>query len=283
MMKNRRISFMNFEYLFEYNARFATVVQKQFIWMKRFYDVRINIKHSMINEFNDIIKLTQKLRKKMIYRETRRIFLTNQAKNLFFLDDKIMKNSIEKFNKKWIEIENSNAIDDDEKLHYDMTNIYLNNAFNLEWWYEHTSLNINTPFSEYKHILLRIQAHPRTFFFSEEISARAYLDQTIINLDQTNNTAYRVRISKKTSLFERKVFFFNFSNFFVVAIIQTSSSQCLYYLHQTNKSLNLWRISCFALTSMSLRKIMLWCCFVQRNSSLKSKKKSELSVIVMKD
>jgi hypothetical protein len=132
MMKNRRISFMNLEYLFEYNARFATVVRKQFIWMKRFHDVRVNIKHSMINEFNDIIKLTQKLRKKMIYHETRRISLTNQAKNLFLFDDKIMKIFVEKFNKKWIEIENSNTIDDDEKLHCDMTNLYSNeNALNL--------------------------------------------------------------------------------------------------------------------------------------------------------
>jgi predicted site-specific integrase-resolvase len=85
----------------------------------------------MINKFKDIIKLTQELRKKMIYRETRRISLTNQAKNLFFFDDKIMRNSIEKFNKKWIEIENSNATDDDEELHCDMTNIYSNDAFDL--------------------------------------------------------------------------------------------------------------------------------------------------------
>jgi hypothetical protein len=84
MIKNRRISFMNFEYLFEYNAKFATAVRKQFIWMKRFHDVRVNIKHLIIDEINDIIKLTQKLRKKMIYRETRRISLTNQIKNLFF-------------------------------------------------------------------------------------------------------------------------------------------------------------------------------------------------------
>jgi hypothetical protein len=68
--------------------------------MKRFHDVRVNIKHSMINEINDILKLTQKLRKEMIYRETRRISLTNQVKSLFFLDDKTMKNSIKKFNKK---------------------------------------------------------------------------------------------------------------------------------------------------------------------------------------
>jgi hypothetical protein len=82
----------------------------------------------MINEINIILKLTQKLRKEMIYRAARRIFLTNQIKNLFLFDDKIMKNSIEKFN---IEIENSNAIDDDEKLHYDMTNIYSNDVFDL--------------------------------------------------------------------------------------------------------------------------------------------------------
>jgi hypothetical protein len=84
VMKDKRISFMNFEYLFEYNATFATDVRKQFISMKRFHDVRINIKHSMISEFNDIIKLTQKLRKEIIYHETRQVSLTNQAKNLFF-------------------------------------------------------------------------------------------------------------------------------------------------------------------------------------------------------
>jgi hypothetical protein len=58
IMKNRRISFMNIEYLFEYSAKFASSIKQQFIWMKRFHNVRINIKHSMINEFNDII--TQK-------------------------------------------------------------------------------------------------------------------------------------------------------------------------------------------------------------------------------
>ncbi len=31
MMKNKRISFMNLEYLFEYNARFVIAVRKQFI------------------------------------------------------------------------------------------------------------------------------------------------------------------------------------------------------------------------------------------------------------
>ncbi len=129
IMKNKRILFMNLEYLFEYNARFANLIKQQFIWIKRFHNVRVNIKHSIINEFNDIMKLTIELRKKMIYRETRSISSMNQAKNLFVLDDKILKVSVDKFNAKWIEIENSNAID--EKLHCDLTNIYANDVFDL--------------------------------------------------------------------------------------------------------------------------------------------------------
>ncbi len=129
IMKDRRISFMNFEYLFEYNARFASSIKQQLIWMKRFHNVRVNIKHSMINEFNDIMKLTIELRKEMIYRETKRVSSTNQTKNLFVLDDKTLKIFVDKFNAKWIEIDNSNAID--EKLHCDLTNIYANDVFNL--------------------------------------------------------------------------------------------------------------------------------------------------------
>jgi hypothetical protein len=129
IMKNKRISFMNIEYLFEYNARFANSIKRQFIWMKRFHNVRVNIKHLMIDEFNDIMKLTIELRKKMIYRETRRISSTNQAKNLFVFDDKILKIFVDKFKTKWIEIDNSNVID--EKLHCDLTNIFANDALDL--------------------------------------------------------------------------------------------------------------------------------------------------------
>jgi hypothetical protein len=57
--------------------------------------------------------------------------LMNQAKNLFFLDDKTMRLSIKKFNKKWIEIDNSNATDNNEKLHYNLTNICANDVFDL--------------------------------------------------------------------------------------------------------------------------------------------------------
>jgi hypothetical protein len=101
IMKNRRISFMNLEYLFEYNAKFASSIKQQFIWMKRFHNVRVNIKHSIINEFNDIMKLTIESRKEMIYREIKRIFSTNQTKNLFVLDDKTLKVFVDKFNAKW--------------------------------------------------------------------------------------------------------------------------------------------------------------------------------------
>jgi hypothetical protein len=97
--------------------------------MKRFHNVRVNTKHSIINEFNDIMKLTIELRKKMIYRETKRISSTNQAKNLFVFDDKTLKVFVDKFNAKWIEIDNSNVID--EKLHCDLMNIYANDVLNL--------------------------------------------------------------------------------------------------------------------------------------------------------
>jgi hypothetical protein len=83
----------------------------------------------MINEFNDIMKLTIELRKEMIYRETKWISSTNQTKNLFVLDDKTLKVFVDKFNAKWIEIDNSNAID--EKLYCDLTNIYVNNVFDV--------------------------------------------------------------------------------------------------------------------------------------------------------
>jgi hypothetical protein len=129
IMRDRRISFMNIEYLFEYNARFVNSIKRQLIWMKRFHNVQVNIKHSMIDEFNDIMKLTIELRKEMISRETKRISSTNQAKNLFVLDDKTLKVFVDKFNAKWIEIDNSNVID--EKLHCDLTNIYANDAFDL--------------------------------------------------------------------------------------------------------------------------------------------------------
>ncbi len=68
---------MNFEYFFKYNAKFAIAIKKQFIKMKRFHNVRVNVKHSVINEFSDIIKLTNELLKKIIYCETRQVSLTN--------------------------------------------------------------------------------------------------------------------------------------------------------------------------------------------------------------
>ncbi len=66
----------------------------------------------------------------MIYCKTRRFSSTNQTKNLFVLDDKILKVFVRKFHTKWIEINDSNEIND-EKLYCDLTNVYLNDAFNL--------------------------------------------------------------------------------------------------------------------------------------------------------
>jgi hypothetical protein len=118
------------------------------------------------------------------------------------------------------------------------------NQIYKEQWYEHTSLNTSTLLFEYKHTPLRIQAHPRTFFFSEEVSARTYLDQNVINLDSTKR-----HLVCFTSL--EKIFIFqSFKHL-------RRRTQCLYYLHQTNKSLNSWKISYFELMSMPRRRIML--------------------------
>ncbi len=46
---DKRISFLNFKYLFEYNAKFASTIKRQFIWMKHFHHVFTNIRHAMID------------------------------------------------------------------------------------------------------------------------------------------------------------------------------------------------------------------------------------------
>jgi hypothetical protein len=100
IIRNKRISFLNFEYLFEYNAKFASTIKRQFIWMKHFHHVFTNIRHATINQEDDFIKLTHELHKEMIYFSNRRFFSSNQIKNLFANDDRVLKTSIKKFNRK---------------------------------------------------------------------------------------------------------------------------------------------------------------------------------------
>jgi hypothetical protein len=100
IIRNKRISFLNFEYLFEYNAKFASTIKRQFIWMKHFHHVFMNIRHATIDQEDDLIKLTDELHKEMIYFSNRWLFFSNQIKDLFANDDRVLRASIEKFNRK---------------------------------------------------------------------------------------------------------------------------------------------------------------------------------------
>jgi hypothetical protein len=64
MMRNKQISFINIEYLFEYSSKLANIVKNQFLWIKRFREVRVNIKHVVVKKEHNIMKLIHKLRKK---------------------------------------------------------------------------------------------------------------------------------------------------------------------------------------------------------------------------
>jgi hypothetical protein len=100
IIRDRRISFINLEYLFEYSARFASTVRRQLIWMKHFHRVFTNIRYATIDQEDDLVKLTHELHKEMIYFSDRRLSSSNQVKDLFANDDRILRTSIEKFNRK---------------------------------------------------------------------------------------------------------------------------------------------------------------------------------------
>jgi hypothetical protein len=151
-----------------------------------------------------------------------------------------------------------------KKCDFEITIIFL------ECWYGHTALNSRTSLFEYKHTLLRISAHPRTFFFKVG-GKRARLFRSGSHLSRSGKRSHLVCLTSRSS---KKISSSSLSNI---------SSQCLHYLQQTNKSSSLWRISCFASMSMPSRKIMLWYYFVRKSSSLKSKEKSELYAIEVND
>ncbi len=68
--------------------------------MKHFHHVFTNIRHTTIDQKDDLVKLTHELHKEMIYFSNYRLSSSNQVKDLFANDDRILKASIEKFNRK---------------------------------------------------------------------------------------------------------------------------------------------------------------------------------------
>jgi hypothetical protein len=134
IIRDKRISFLNFEYLFEYNAKFASTIKRQFIWMKHFYHVFTNIRHAMIDQKDDLVKLIHELRKEMIYFSSRRLFSSNQVKDLFANDDRILKTSIEKFNRKLKHFIHSFAFNakENENVHCELTKLLKDENLN-DW------------------------------------------------------------------------------------------------------------------------------------------------------
>jgi hypothetical protein len=68
--------------------------------MKHFHSVFTNIRHATIDQEDDLVKLIHELHKEMIYFSDHRFSSSNQIKDLFANDDRILKTSIEKFNRK---------------------------------------------------------------------------------------------------------------------------------------------------------------------------------------
>jgi hypothetical protein len=134
IIRDKRISFLNFEYLFKYNAKFANTIKRQFIWMKHFHHVFMNIRHTTIDQKDDLVKLIHELHKEMIYFSNRRFFSSNQVKNLFANDDRVLKTSIEKFNRKLKHFIHSLAFNakKNENVHCELTKMLKNENLN-DW------------------------------------------------------------------------------------------------------------------------------------------------------
>ncbi len=134
VIRDKRISSLNLEYLFEYSAKFASTIKRQFIWMKHFHHVFTNIRHATIDQEDDLVKLTYELHKEMIYSSNRRFFFSNQVKNLFANDDRILKTSIEKFNRKLKHFIHSLAFNakKNEDVHCELTKLLKDENLN-DW------------------------------------------------------------------------------------------------------------------------------------------------------
>ncbi len=141
IIRDKRISFLNLEYLFEYNAKFANTIKRQFIWMKHFHHVFTNIRHATINQKDDFVKFIHKLHKEMIYFSNRRFSFSNQVKDLFANDDRVLKTLIKKFNRKLKHFIHSLAFNakKNENVYCKLTKLLKNE--NLNNWIKNDEFN----------------------------------------------------------------------------------------------------------------------------------------------
>lgn len=93
--------------------------------MERFHEVRVNFKHSSVSQEDDLVKLAYYLRFEIKYRCNRRIFPAEQARDLFTEDGKGLSIGVQKFNRKWKNIEDSmNTTEIENEINCDLTEIY---------------------------------------------------------------------------------------------------------------------------------------------------------------
>ncbi len=100
--------------------------------MKHFHRVFTNIRYATIDQEDDLVKLIHELHKEMIYSSNRRLSFSNQVKDLFANDDRVLKTSIEKFNRKLKHFMHSLAFNakKNEDVHCELTELLRNESLN---------------------------------------------------------------------------------------------------------------------------------------------------------
>jgi hypothetical protein len=139
ILRDRRTSSLDLECLFEYSARFASTVRQQLIWMKRFHDVRVNAKHAVVKQEDDLIKLTHELYKEMKYNPNRQVPSIDQARDLFVCGAQALAGSIQKFNHKFRNNVSVNVSAEEEILDCELMDLFRDEE--LDNWVENDELN----------------------------------------------------------------------------------------------------------------------------------------------
>ncbi len=88
----------------------------------------MNIEHAIVDQKDDLVKLDHELHEEMIYFFDRRLSFSNQVKDLFANDDRVLRTSIEKFNRKLKHFIHSIAFNakEDDDVHCELTKLLKN-------------------------------------------------------------------------------------------------------------------------------------------------------------
>ena len=139
VMRDRQTSLIDIERLFEYSSRFASTVRDQLLWMERFYGVRVNIKHSLVSQEGDLIKLAYKLRSEMRLRVNRPVPTTDRAQDLYAVGSAALWDGTSKFNRKWDSVESALAeVEVEDPINCDLADLHADQ--DLDQWAQENEL-----------------------------------------------------------------------------------------------------------------------------------------------